>query len=326
MTPPGTSPSASRPHGSLGDRLHRQKKYDVLTGLLKRIRDRGVLVGLSAHDPTLIEIAEEKGWDVDYYMCSLYFRTRTREEYRAILGDDLPLGEIYLPSDPPRMFKAIRAVSKPCLAYKLLAAGRRIGTPAEVRRCFEEAFANLKPTDAAIVGMYQQFGDQVAENAGDRPRDRLEGLIGSDQLADRLAVGEDGDGAAGEVRRASRGIDAQVSIDRGEQVLRSEGAIGGVFTPLDSSLPRPVPSATRRRRSGAIVRPASGRGRSDRRIWINRGVRPNSPTATTRIFWSSPLVDSPRYAVDRRVHNGRETASRCPGPSRDGLMWSSQLK
>jgi hypothetical protein len=123
------------------------------------------LVGLSAHDPTLIETAEEKGWDIDYYMCCLYFLTRSKEEYRAILGIDLPLGEIYLPSDPPRMFKAIKATSKPCLAYKLLAAGRRIGSPAEVRRSFEEAFANVKPKDAAIVGMYQQFGDQVAENA-----------------------------------------------------------------------------------------------------------------------------------------------------------------
>ena len=38
--------------------------------------------------------------------------------------------------------------------------------PAEVRRWFEEAFANVKSKDAAIVDMYQQFGDQVAENAG----------------------------------------------------------------------------------------------------------------------------------------------------------------
>jgi len=27
------------------------------------------------------------------------------------------------------------------------------------------AFSNIKPTDAAIVGMYQQFGDQVGEDA-----------------------------------------------------------------------------------------------------------------------------------------------------------------
>ncbi len=48
--------------------------------------------------------------------------------------------------------------------YKVLAAGRRIGTPAEVRQAFETAFENIKPTDAVIVGMYQQFGDQVGEN------------------------------------------------------------------------------------------------------------------------------------------------------------------
>jgi hypothetical protein len=158
-------PIGIAPHGALAERLHRQSKLDVLTTLLKRIRDQGVLVGLSAHNPALIELSEEKGWDVDYYMCCLYYLTRPREEFQKLLGKDLPLGEIYLPSDPPRMFQAIRAAKKPCLVYKVLAAGRRIGTPAEVRRCFETALANVKPTDALIVGMYQQFNDQVAENA-----------------------------------------------------------------------------------------------------------------------------------------------------------------
>jgi hypothetical protein len=158
-------PIGIAPHGALGDRLHRQKRYDVLSDLLKRIRDQGVLVGLSAHDPTLMEECESRGWDVDYYMSALYNLTRPREDSRKILGDDVPLGEIYLPSDPPRMFKAIQATRKPCLAYKVLAAGRRIGSPGEVRRCFEEAFASIKPTDAVLVGMYQQFGDQVGENA-----------------------------------------------------------------------------------------------------------------------------------------------------------------
>ncbi len=63
------------------------------------------------------------------------------------------------------MFKTIRSTSKPCLVYKILAAGRRIGSPTEVRNGFREAFDQIKPTDAVIVGMYQQFGDQVGENA-----------------------------------------------------------------------------------------------------------------------------------------------------------------
>src|SRR5438132_13311826 len=158
-------PIGIAPHGALGERLHRQNKLSVLTDLLKRIRDTGVLVGLSAHNPVLIELAEEKGWDVDYFMCCLYYLTRPRNEYQKILGSDLPLGEIYLPTDPPRMFKAIRSTKKPCLVYKVLAAGRRIGSPKEIRQCFETALTNVKPTDALIVGMYQEFNDQVGENA-----------------------------------------------------------------------------------------------------------------------------------------------------------------
>ena len=157
-------PSGIAPHGALAERLHRQEKLGVLTDLLKRIRDTGALVGLSAHNPAVIELSEEKGWDVDYYMCCLYYLTRPRPELQKLLGGDVPLGEIYLPGDPPRMFKVIQATRKPCLAYKLLAAGRQVESPAQVRQCFETAFKNIKPTDAVIVGMYQQLGDQVGEN------------------------------------------------------------------------------------------------------------------------------------------------------------------
>ncbi|MCS6850298.1 MAG: hypothetical protein NZ700_03895 [Gemmataceae bacterium] len=159
-------PIGIAPHGALAERLHRAGKIAVLLDLLKRIRDQGVLVGLSAHNPALIDLAEEKGWDVDYYMCCLYYLTRPKEEFRQLLGGaELPLGEIYLPSDPPRMFKSVQATRKPCLVYKVLAAGRRIGSPTEIRRAFETTLANIKPGDAMIVGMYQQFGDQVGENA-----------------------------------------------------------------------------------------------------------------------------------------------------------------
>jgi hypothetical protein len=158
-------PIGIAPHGALAERLHRQDKLHVLTTLLKRIRDKGVLVGLSAHNPALIELAEEKQWDVDYYMCCLYYLSRPRGEFQELLGKDLPLGEMYLPSDPPRMFKVVKATRKPCLVLKVLAAGRRVNSPAEIRACFSTALENIKPSDAMIVGMYQQFGDQVGTNA-----------------------------------------------------------------------------------------------------------------------------------------------------------------
>jgi hypothetical protein len=158
-------PIGIAPHGALAERLHRSNQLTVLTDLLQRIRDQGVLVGLSAHNPALIELAEERDWKVDYYMCCLYYLTRPRPELRKLLGMDLPLGEIYLPSDPPRMFRVIRAARKPCLVYKVLAAGRRIDSADEIRSCFQTALSNIKPIDALIVGMYQQFSDQVGANA-----------------------------------------------------------------------------------------------------------------------------------------------------------------
>jgi hypothetical protein len=159
-------PIGIAPHGAMADRLHRLKKLTELADVLKRIRDQGVLVGLSCHNPALVATAEEKGWDFDYYMCCLYYLSRPKDEYRKLLGGaEVPLGEVYLPSDPPKMFSMIQQTRKPCLAYKVLAAGRRTNTPAEIRKCFAEVFANIKPTDAIIVGMYNAFGDQVSENA-----------------------------------------------------------------------------------------------------------------------------------------------------------------
>jgi hypothetical protein len=157
-------PIGIAPHGALADRLHRADKLTTLTDLLKRIRDTGVLVGLSCHNPALVEQSESRGWDVDYYMCALYQLTRPRVEVEQKLGKDVPLGEIYLPTDPLRMFGVVKAAKKPCLVYKVLAAGRRVGSAAEVRMCFKTALENIKPTDALLVGMYQQFGDQVGEN------------------------------------------------------------------------------------------------------------------------------------------------------------------
>jgi hypothetical protein len=97
-------------------------------------------------------------------MTSLYYLTRPREELAKVLGD-VPLGEIYLPGDRERMLQVLRAARKPCLAYKVLAAGRADLSPAGIRRTFSETLKGIKRSDAMIVGMFQEFGDQVGANA-----------------------------------------------------------------------------------------------------------------------------------------------------------------
>ena len=64
------------------------------------------------------------------------------------------------------MYKAVRQASHPCLVYKILAAGRKCQRPGMAEQAFKDAFENIKPTDAIIVGIYDRYTDLQAENAG----------------------------------------------------------------------------------------------------------------------------------------------------------------
>ena len=153
-------------HGEATDSLFKQGKLDKVADFLKRVRDAGMLAGVSTHMPDVVDAVESKGWEVDYYMTCLYERHRGEKALLALLGHvPLPPGEVYLKSDPPRMFKRIQATKRPCLAFKILAAGRLCERVEIVDMAFRETFAALKPTDAVIVGIYDKFDDQAAENA-----------------------------------------------------------------------------------------------------------------------------------------------------------------
>ncbi|MCW5980454.1 MAG: hypothetical protein KIT09_20395 [Bryobacteraceae bacterium] len=151
-------------HGGWTDQKFRAGKMDEVRGFLKAVRDSGVMVGLSMHNPAVMEYVEEKNWDIDFYMTCFYRVTRTRDEIVKELGE-APLGELFLEKDPERMTRVIRQTRKPCLAFKILAAGRRANSPEEVATAFRYAYANIKAGDAVIVGMYPRYRDEVAENA-----------------------------------------------------------------------------------------------------------------------------------------------------------------
>jgi len=151
-------------HGGVSDRLWRQGKIERAHEFAKRVQDLGILAGISSHNPAVVRHAEEKGWNLDLYMTCFYRVTRTRDEIRKELGQ-VPLGGLYLPGDPPGMCKVVRQVKRPCLGFKILAAGRRCDHPRDVARAFEFAFKNIKRTDALIVGMFPRFKNQAAENA-----------------------------------------------------------------------------------------------------------------------------------------------------------------
>jgi hypothetical protein len=155
-------------HGGVTDERYRAGNMEKVRDYLKAIRDSGVLVGVSTHLPAVVEYVEERNWDIDFFMTCVFQIGRPEAETRKILGD-LPLGQVFLESDPPRMCRAIRQARRPCLAFKILAAGRHGSSPEQLERAFRFAFTNIKPQDGVIVGMYPRFKDEVRENA-DRVR------------------------------------------------------------------------------------------------------------------------------------------------------------
>jgi len=78
----------------------------------------------------------------------------------------LPTGSyLFFRDDPEVMTKVIRQVKQPCLGFKILGAGRLCSSQEKVRTAFEFAFANIKPTDGVIVGMFPWYFDEIGANA-----------------------------------------------------------------------------------------------------------------------------------------------------------------
>jgi len=150
-------------HGNRTDERFRAGEKNKVKEFCKMVRDTGVMVGVSAHNPGVFDVIESEGWDVDYYQTCLYRVSRTAEEARAEFGEST-VGETYMERDPERMCRMIRATRKPCLAFKVFGAGRSIDSAEAREKAVRFALANIKPTDAIIVGMYPRFSDQVKEN------------------------------------------------------------------------------------------------------------------------------------------------------------------
>jgi hypothetical protein len=151
--------------GETVDRAFQTDSMDKIKEWCKKARDKGVMVGVGTHKPEVIALVEEQNWDVDFYAGCVYNRTRTDGEWRELLHGELMemSREMYLQSDPARMYKVMRQTKKPCFAFKILAAGRI--PEAGIERAFRTAFESIKPTDGVFVGMFPRVRDQVREDA-----------------------------------------------------------------------------------------------------------------------------------------------------------------
>lgn len=145
--------------GGRTDRKYLEGKMDDVHDLLKRFRDTGLLVGLCSHTVEALRYAVERDWDVDFYQCcfyTVYVHVGTKMIKRDV--------EKYDDRDRDKMVWFIAQADRPCIAYKVLAAGLKCGSEAEVRSALQFACKHIKPTDVLLVGMWQKEKDQVAQN------------------------------------------------------------------------------------------------------------------------------------------------------------------
>ncbi|MDT8300196.1 MAG: hypothetical protein RQ760_01850 [Sedimentisphaerales bacterium] len=160
-----TEPIAIVHHGGATDKLFRDGKSGQVRDFVKRVKDTGVLAGVSAHNPDCIKQVANEGWDVDFFMTCFYYLTRTPEELKKMPPVvTAQIGYSFFVSDPMTMTKVARQVDQPCLGFKILAAGRMCERDYEIEAAFKFAFEHLKSTDGVIVGMYPRYQDQIRQN------------------------------------------------------------------------------------------------------------------------------------------------------------------
>jgi hypothetical protein len=143
-------------HGGTIDGLFEDGEHDKVLKQLEHAKETGLPAGVASHIPPNIMEVEKRGWNPDFYMVCLY----NIPGYKGKLGVDE--NEKFRQEDRAIALDVIAKVQRPCIAYKILAAGRM-----DPRVAFKEVFSRIKPTDGVNVGMFPpdgKTGDIVQEN------------------------------------------------------------------------------------------------------------------------------------------------------------------
>jgi hypothetical protein len=151
-------------HGGVTDSKFQAGRQEEVHDFVKKVHDAGVLAGVSSHNPDFVGRIADGDWENDFFMTCFYNISRTPEEIKKIASEPV-VGEFFLEGDPQRMTDRVREIKKPCLGFKILAAGRLCWNRFSIERAFAFAYSKIKPTDAVIVGMYPVFADEVKEDA-----------------------------------------------------------------------------------------------------------------------------------------------------------------
>lgn len=160
----GYGPIGIYHHGAQTDRFWAQGKIELAREMLMVIRQTGLLVGLGTHIPEVVDHAESRGWDLDFYMTCVYNLSRSKEEAQRLAERPVE-GELFWDADRERMLEKVRRARKPCLIFKVYGASRKCASSDQMREALRLVSRHAKPTDCVVIGMFPKHQEQVQENA-----------------------------------------------------------------------------------------------------------------------------------------------------------------
>ena len=151
--------------GNWCDWLVRDKKLDIIAGMMDRIRSQGRIAGMGAHTIDSLIICEENGIIPDYYMKTMhhdnYWSAHPRENRKPFEVDGIQHIDHNMFHDscfcpfPDRTIEFVNRTKVPVVGFKVLAAGA-----IEPKDEFNWAFEN--GADFICVGMFDfQVVDDV---------------------------------------------------------------------------------------------------------------------------------------------------------------------
>lgn len=109
--------------GVRADQLVAQNKMDLLKGAVAMVKEHGIPSGIGAHDLRVVEACESQDADGDFYIKTFHHhKYPTGPKTEEIKG---PYSEIpgYWCSNPDDVIKVMADVTKPWIAFKVMAAG-----------------------------------------------------------------------------------------------------------------------------------------------------------------------------------------------------------
>ena len=133
--------------GEIGDKWVKYGRLDLIAKIIEFIKDNGLIAGVACHDLAVPMALEKEGVNVDFYMKTLhhdrYFSAPPKDQ-RPETG--LPNNDCMWCISPEKTVEFMKNVTKPWIAYKVLAAGA-----IHPRDGFKYAFES--GADFACVGM-----------------------------------------------------------------------------------------------------------------------------------------------------------------------------